>query len=229
MAAVDYDFNYTRNQILQRAFRIVGALSLGETLSADMSTQGIEALNAIIKEWQSKHIFLWSMVEQNASFLAGADDYVLGSDPAIIGLDRAWVRDSSNNDTPLQIITWRQYEEIQNKTDTGTPTHITFDSSLSISTPRLLIWPVPTKTEQVYWIAVRKLKDMDSSSGNPDAPVKAIRALVYALADDLSDEYGLSVADKQRITTKANEAFAILRGADVVTPTEDFVEGAYST
>lgn len=54
------DWTRTRDQIIARALRLVGALSMGDTPSANAITEGAEALNAIVKQLQTKGVRLWS-------------------------------------------------------------------------------------------------------------------------------------------------------------------------
>lgn len=61
MALSDYDFNTTRNEIIERAYRIIGKLDPGDTLPGDMMVQAVIALNSLVKSWQSKHVFLWTL------------------------------------------------------------------------------------------------------------------------------------------------------------------------
>ena len=229
MSSSEYDFNLTRNQIIQRAFRIVGALSLGEVLSAEQSTQAVEALNTIVKEWTNYQIHLWTQIEENFLTEIGDYQYNFALNPGIQGVEKAWIRDASGTDTPLEIITWSQFADIPEKAETGKPTHIAlcFSMSNDPTDPKFMVWPVPDAEYEIHVRLIRTLKDMDSSSGNPDAPQKALKALIYALADDLADEYPIPMAERERISRKAASLFAALRGADVTVSDCDFVKGAY--
>ncbi len=54
------DWVRTRDQILTRALRIVGAVSMGDTPSSSAVTEASEALNAIVKQLQVRGVRLWS-------------------------------------------------------------------------------------------------------------------------------------------------------------------------
>ena len=54
------DWVRTRDQIITRALRIVGACAMGDTPPADAITEGAEALNALVKYLQTRGVRLWS-------------------------------------------------------------------------------------------------------------------------------------------------------------------------
>lgn len=60
MGSGSTDWVRTRDQILTRALRIVGAVSMGDTPSSSAVTEASEALNAIVKQLQTRGVRLWS-------------------------------------------------------------------------------------------------------------------------------------------------------------------------
>lgn len=54
------DWTRTRDQIIARALRIVGALGMGDTPPTAAYNEGSEALNAIVKQLQTKGVRLWT-------------------------------------------------------------------------------------------------------------------------------------------------------------------------
>lgn len=54
------DWTRTRDEIIARALRITGALSMGDTPSDAAYTEGAEALNSIVKAIQTKGVRLWT-------------------------------------------------------------------------------------------------------------------------------------------------------------------------
>lgn len=209
MASTEYDFNSTRNEIIQRAFRICGALTYGESLTAEMQAQAVTALNHVVKSWQSEHIFLWSLVP--TSITVSAATYAFSSDPAIIGIEQAYWRDSANNDQRVEIISFREYQDVPDKTDVGDPIQIAF---VQYPTPSLYIYPTPNGNKTLYLTLIRKLKDMETANGNADFPVHFINALTYALAGDLADELGLPLSERNQIQSKAAALFQKAKRGD---------------
>lgn len=56
-------FTQNRNQIINRAARLVGAIASGETPTANTTQDFSDALNAMVKSWQSSGIHLWTISE----------------------------------------------------------------------------------------------------------------------------------------------------------------------
>ncbi len=58
-----YSFNYGRDQIIRAAYRKIGAIEAGEIPSAEMTLDGADALNMMVKEWEATGIHVWEEVE----------------------------------------------------------------------------------------------------------------------------------------------------------------------
>lgn len=55
----NWNFAYTRDNIINHAFRLIGVLGEDQTASSTRLTQGGQALNMMIKLWQAQGIGLW--------------------------------------------------------------------------------------------------------------------------------------------------------------------------
>lgn len=225
MSITEYDFNLTRNEIIQRAFRITGALKLRQSLTADQFTQGNIALNCMIKLWQADNIFLWTLREMTQAITSASASYSLASvDPTVMWIDKAWYRDSSNTDIPLEIITWRGYEGIEDKLVTGSPVKIAIDSRIA---PTMYVYPKPDANYTVYYLAVAKLKDFDSASQNPDLMTMWLNAIAYGLAFDLADEHGCPLSERQHVGGKFTSFYKAAKRGSSEKSDNTFVRGAF--
>jgi hypothetical protein len=72
-------FNYTRDQIIKAAFRKIGAIESGETPGAQLVTDAADALNMMIKEWNTLGIHLWTEAEGILFLQANQAQYSLGT------------------------------------------------------------------------------------------------------------------------------------------------------
>ena len=226
MATTDYDFNVTRSDIVSRAFRILGVLSPGQTLGGDETSQGVEALNAMITRWQSDHIFLWTQDVVTQALSDNTQTYSLPTDPQVLSVDKAFIREN-NNDTPIDIIGWRDFQDIYNKANKGTPVRLAVDYSTTTGT----IYTYPTigtaGSKVLFMLCTVKLKDFDTSTGNPDFRSAWIDALSYGLASQLCDEYSLPISERQYITGKAEGFYRAVKKTDVKRPSSMSLKGAY--
>lgn len=203
MAATDYDFQSSRTDIIQRALQIVGAIGYGDPVSAEHSAAAVIALNQIVKAWQNEHIYLWTVAPLEITLVVGQEDYALPSDPAVLWIERAYFRNSSNQDSPeLQIVEYSDYLAIVDKASQGTPLLLALDSQPS---PTAYLWPVPNEAKTLYCETVRKLKDWDAPDEHGDFDGRWDLALTWALAAELAPENGI----------RANELLAIQKTAGV--------------
>jgi hypothetical protein len=229
MPATDYDFIATRNEIIARAMRIVGALASGETLPADRLQQGVMILNHIVKGWQADRIFVWSLKRLDVPMVVGTASYSLHNlnvnvDKVLV-VDRAALIDSTDIDVQVRQISWREYNIIEDKTSSGDPCAIAVDYQ---ATPVMYVWPVPSRTGlTMALLAVTALKDEDTGASVGDIPVRFQEALVYALARDLADEYGLNLKERARYVQKAEFYYERLKRGDRERADMEFVKGAF--
>lgn len=224
MTLSDYNFNATRTEIIERAYRIIGKLSMGENLSGEMHTQAVLALNSMVKSWQSRHVFLWTIKEFSQSLTQGVTTYSLASqDPPIYAIDRAYLR-IDNIDRPVNVASWRQYQDIPDKTSPGDPSVVALDGQI---TPTLYVWPVPSQARTLRYTGIVKLKDFDTQGGNPDFPVTYLEALTFGLAHKLACEYGLPIAERRELERQFMAEFQEAKTGERERAEYEFVEGAF--
>lgn len=204
MVAADFNFSLSRQKIVEAALRKVGGLSEGEVISDWQKTNAIEALNVLVKSWQTKGVFLWTEYLQLISLTASDDDYDFPiTDPHFLSIDKAFIR-QSNNDIEVTILSWSDFQEIPDKATTGLPSHLTVDPRNNI----VYVWPVPDASYSLYVFGVNKLKDFDTDSGVGDIESRWYRALLYGLAQDLLTEYPVPPNKAKVIIDTANISFA---------------------
>lgn len=73
-----YDFNLTRNQIIELALLKVGAIATGNTPSNEQYDYCTKILNAMIKNWRANNIFVWNI--DWITIPLTASNVVLGTD-----------------------------------------------------------------------------------------------------------------------------------------------------
>jgi hypothetical protein len=224
MATTEYDFNQTRTEIIERAYRIIGKLSMGETLSAEMHRQAVIALNSMIKSWQARHVFLWTIKEFTLPLVAEVKSYPIPADPLVYAIDRAYLR-IDNGDSNLAVSSWRQYVDIYDKEVAGDPTLVALTTAI---TPTLYVWPVPTQARTLYYTGIVRLKDFESSAGNPDFPVHYLEALTFGLAHKLASEYGLPLQERRELERQFQAEFMEAKTGDRERAEYEFVDGSHN-
>lgn len=222
MAASDYDFILTRNELIEQSFKKVGALVDGEALSAEQIDTGVKRLNLIVKDVQSDNVFLWQQFVDNTPITVGTDTYDLPTDPPAHAVDKAFYK-KNDRDEELEYLAWREYQDVYDKTTTGKPTHYSIDQR----NQTIYLWPVPNEIATLSLFCISKLKDFDDSDGSGDFPAKWQRFLMYALAADLGEDFALSATEQRKLESKAQECYMRARSSEMDSGDCNFVSGAY--
>jgi hypothetical protein len=98
-----FDWELTRDQIITAALRKLGVVPQGKTATTDQITEGAEALNVMVKDWQNNGVNLWTL-EWVASPLDTASSEVTGTDSLIYTCTLGHT--SSSEDKPITGSNW---------------------------------------------------------------------------------------------------------------------------
>jgi len=196
-----YDYTQTRDDIIKRALRLVGALAQGETPTTDQVTEAAVALNGLVKAWQADGMPLWAIKEVTVPFVLDTSSYSLSS-PRPLKVLQAWNRNTASDvDIPMRIVTKDEYNRLGNKTSAGNPIQVFYDPSLG--TGVLHVFPVPTSNEvsnnELHLVYQAPFADFDASTDTPDFPQEWFDAVTYGLATRLAPEYGLPIPDRKTL------------------------------
>jgi len=224
MAASDFDFVQTRTQLIEGALRKVGALGFGESVSGEEAVNAAIALNEMIKEWQAKDVFLWQLVPLTLTVTANSSTVALPTDPPVLGIDDAQYLVTGTTYEDIEVISWREYQAIETKSDAGQIRKITMDNARAGTA---YVYPVPTTTTTVRILAIKKLKDWDTATSTGDMPEHWALAIKYGLASLLADDYKLPLNERGALASKAVYYFNRAKGSDRDRSERLVVKGAY--
>lgn len=210
MAASDYDFSSTRAKVFKRAFRILRVVDPRGELDGFQTDQALEALQAMLKAWQAKKVFLWTVKSFSTTFTGGAASKALSSvnDGHLKWVDKVSVT-SNGNEIFLEALSLEKYNTLSDKTEQSElPTKFSQDYS---SSPTLYLHPVPSANVSGTIYGIVKLKDWDTSSSFGDFPIEWINAITFGLAEQLMLEYPIEPKKKAEIQYYANLYFTEAR------------------
>ena len=126
MGSGSTDWVRTRDQIITRALRLAGAVSMGDTPSSSAITEATEALNAIVKHLQTRGVRLWTQ--------DWIEKYVSNGDQVSVSGDVYYcIKDGSGLDAraPETGSMWTMYWK------SGGASGDTIDSTVSYSCPNI--------------------------------------------------------------------------------------------
>lgn len=197
-------FTVDRDDIIEAALRVLGVIGLGETPETEDYTNCSQALNMMIKGWAKKGFPLFVNATESVNLVASTATYTLTNRPVRIEKDNAYLRDTNNIDTDLQVVSKQEYNLIGDKTITGTPNQIYYDNTL---TGTLYVYPVPDTTaadSTLYVNVQRQFYDMAAPTNNFDFPSEWYNALKWGLAAEVAVEYGIDIQMLPYYEQKAN-------------------------
>lgn len=195
------DYSQTRDDIIKRALRLIGALAQGESPTTDQVTEAAVALNGLVKAWQADGMPLWAIKERNVPLVAATNTYTLTT-PKPLKVLQAWYRNTTSNvDVPMRVITRDEYNRLGNKTSSGTPIQIYYEPRRDDGV--LHVFPTPSATDvtsvSIYLVYQAPFEDFDVSTDTPDFPQEWYDAITYGLACRLAPEYGLPIPDRKTL------------------------------
>lgn len=187
----------TPQDIINRALRLIGAISQGEAAEADDTANALEALNGLLASWSLERLNIYRIAENTLPLSAGVGSYTVGPGGALNiprpdRLASAFVRDVNGMDIPLSVIDKPAYDAIPDKALPGTyPDRIWLDPATPLAT--LHLWPLPGANLTLHlstWQALAGVALADTLV----LPDGYERALAYNLALELAPEYGAPVS-----------------------------------
>lgn len=204
-------FQLQRDQIINAALRKVGAVSPGQPASSDDITSATEALNSMLKAFESEGMPLWAIKEYYIP-LTATRTYSIGvgqtiNTPAPLKVIQATLIDttSAQNILPMNIYTHYDYNLLTTQNSAGYPIHLWYEPLNG--TGVIHLWPTPDSysiaNRQVRIVYQRPFEDFVASTDTPDFPSYWTDALIYGLAWRLGPEYGLPLQDRQILAKEA--------------------------
>jgi hypothetical protein len=194
-------YQLTRDTIIAAAMRKIGALAKGQSPDAEDLTNGAEALNSLMVEYQTLGLPLWKRTEYTLPLVIGTASYTIGvsqtiNTPFPIKMDSIVMRETSGAPRIL-IATPRSEFNLLNTETTGKPVNFTYQPFINYGV--LKVWPSPDAADNLeltYHIAA---EGFTAAGETPDFPQEWRNALVYGLAVALAPEYGVPLNDRQHL------------------------------
>jgi hypothetical protein len=228
------NYSVTRDDIIKRALRLIGALGQGATPPTSAYTEAAHALNDIMKEWMADGLHLWKYTDLVFTPTASVAGYDIGegqtiSTPAPLKIVQAHRRTTNTDgtiiDVPMSILSKTDWQNIPTKLQEGPPIQMWYrtpPASSGAAVGTIYLWPVPSAefissggvTGSIVISYMEPFDDFDGSTNNPDVPPQFYNALCWNLAEQLAFEYGVPIADRAQITKKAQTHKAIAYSFD---------------
>ena len=99
------DFQNTRDQIIQRAYLMIGQVNANTAPNSDQVADAVQALNSIVKNLQAEKIYLWALDWMQKTFTAASQ--VTGTDALVYTCIKSHTSASANR--PVTGANWSTF------------------------------------------------------------------------------------------------------------------------
>lgn len=196
--------------IISAALRKLGVLSGGASPETYQVTNGMQALNALIKGFYADGMPVWAIQTYTFTVTQGVSQYLIGPGQTFntdmpLKVLQSWRNQNTNySNVPMNVYTNYNYDLLPLTNSSGTPVNIYYQPFESYGAINL--WPKPNdSTTQISIRYQVPFEDVLSGTDNLDFPSYWTEALIYGLAQRLAPEYGIPLQDRQLLTQEAEK------------------------
>jgi hypothetical protein len=213
-------WSLNRDSIINSALRKLGVLAEGNSATAAQLLTGAEALNSLLKVFQTKGMPVWAIKEYTFSTVAGTSTYNIGNSQTIntpmpLKVIQGYRIESTGAvNVPLQVFNHYDYNLLSVNAANGEPVSLYYQPLATYGV--LKLWPTPIDaTTTITIVYQRPFEDMVAGTDDIDFPSYWTDAIVYNLAWRLAPEYGTSKEDRANIKSEAREFTEMAEDFDV--------------
>ncbi len=176
-----YNFNLDIDEVIQEATEMIG----GEQTLGHEPASARRSINLMLNDWQNRGVLLWCTFTTVVT-VADTVATVSLADSVTDALQVTYSTSVSGTDIALERISFEEYHNIPNKSQSGRPTQYTVKRNLN--NPTIHLYPTPDNSTGVLNIeAIRQVQDVNKSfDQNADSPVRFLPALTCGLSYYLS-------------------------------------------
>lgn len=192
-------FTRTRTQIAQRVLGKVIKIGAASAASADYDTV-YEELDLQLKRLHTRGIFWRKVTSVPVTFSLSSSVATASAGAGDILFPMKVTFTNGDNDDPVQIINYRQYSEIEDKTRTGNPEKVVWKGG-----SEFLFYPVPG-ADGTAKLLYEKIADDTSAGAAVDIDVAMIGPMIDIVKYYVADDYGVPEVTVNRWAREAQMA-----------------------
>jgi len=208
----------TAQTIIDGAFLLI---QISAPQTADR-TAGLIVLNDMLGTWGADGLLVPYMTVENFALIASQQTYTIGSGGDFdtvrpIKIENAYIRDSSNNDYPVEVLmSKKEWNEISLKSTEARPERLYYDPQYPLG--KIYFDFTPDAAETLYVDTWKSLTELAATSTSVDLPDMYKRALKYNLAVDLAPIYGRELMPA--VISGATESRSVIANINVTQTSE---------
>ena len=182
----------TARDIIRRSLRLCEAIGGGDTVDGDAKeTNAFGSLNDMLTFWGAEKLLVPYLTTETFSLVAGTSSYTIGASGTFNTVRpnriiNAFIRDSSNNDYPLDIISIEEYDALILKTTSTRPHSLLYLPENPLG--KIKLYPTPSAVESLIIDSWKTLAQLALVSDSFVLPPEYLRAITYNLAVEIYTE-----------------------------------------
>ena len=160
--------------LIMNALVMTGEKSLDNisTFQAGETSYHLSRFNSMLDSWSNERLMVPYLSQNSFALTVSVGSYTIGSTatfniprPTRL-VDPCFIRDSDNNDTPLEIVSMESYGRIVQKTADGSyPIYVAYDMGYSAtSSATVYFWPEPSANLTAYLNTLQPLTNFSTVS-----------------------------------------------------------------
>ncbi|MBI2725400.1 MAG: hypothetical protein HYX42_04035 [Polaromonas sp.] len=183
--------------LIKRAYRLIGAYSIGETPSADESADGLTALNAMLDDWANEKLMLYAPTLDAITLTPGLATYTVGPTGSTVSdrpmeIDPASYIQYNSLSYPLDVVTLAEYNALTLKS-LATLIPDTLWCNPTFPNATITLYPTPTAAMTLNLWSWKQLTAFSAITDAVLLPPGYENAIVYNLAEALAPENELPI------------------------------------
>ncbi len=179
-------FELGRDALIRRGYQTAGLLEVSQNPSGDDISLAADILQMELVSLISESTAPTWVTRTTQALVASTAAYTL-TDCLDVVIDAnnaaGTIVPSSGSETVVQAITRAEYQQISNKTSSGTPSLVYVERLASVT---VTFWPVPAATSTFRYSSLRWPRDMATGAQTLDLSKRWMKAITYSLAHQLA-------------------------------------------
>ena len=199
-------------ELIKSSLRAIGSFGVDQVLAAEELEQAFEVLQDLMSGFSPGMIpgtttEAITLVATQASYTVGESGSPDLSTVRPEHIFHAFIRDSSNYDHPVEVISETQYNQICSKTTAGRPEHIWYNPTAPNGT--IYAYPTPSAIESLYIVSKKPFTESTATTqellNDLGIPRNYHNPLKWILARELASEYGIEPSNNVLIQAEKGE------------------------
>lgn len=213
----------TAQDIIEAAFRKAG----NNTPTAAHLANGLESLNNLLGSLSAEKLMVQGVVSETHTLVVGTNNYTFGTGGDINSarpndIIDAFIRDSDNQDYPVELISQKEYNNIVDKTIQGRPYRLFYDNEYTLG--KVYLYYTPDTAETLHIDSWKPITELAALGTTVALPSEYKRMLVFNLAVDLAGD--LSYRMEASVYQSARDTKTKLKALNQPLPTPRRVDRA---